>query len=91
MNARPWTIDLEAKVPSELKVRDGDGQLLCRVFNPGTDLIWVLNEGARAVNLHDEMVEALRAIADPEHCLTEHTVEGLRHIAKVVLAKAERK
>jgi hypothetical protein len=28
------------------------------------------------------LIEALKAIADPEHCLTAHTLQGLRDIAK---------
>lgn len=33
--------------------------------------------------------EALRAIADPEHCLTAHTVQGLRIIARAGLDMAD--
>lgn len=33
------------------------------------------------------LVESLRAIADPEHCATRHTVDGLRRIARHVLER----
>lgn len=33
--------------------------------------------------------ERLRAVADHEHCMTEHTVDGLRQLAKDGLTEAE--
>lgn len=35
------------------------------------------------------LVEALRAIADPEHCLTENTVDGLRGVAQAALEEID--
>jgi hypothetical protein len=37
--------------------------------------------------LYEKQIEVLRAIADPEHCLTRHTVDGLRRLARGVLAE----
>ena len=34
-------------------------------------------------------LEALRAIADPEHCLTQNTAEGLRELARRTLTALE--
>ena len=38
----------------------------------------------------DVVLETLKAIADPEHCLTRHTVDGLRRLARGAVQATEK-
>jgi hypothetical protein len=87
----PWRVDSldvsEHDVDGFVTILDASGRYVCA--NPierdvAARIVLAVNESDKAKYL----AEGLRSIADPEHCATLYTIEGLRARAAYILKLA---